>query len=89
MRRVEVVDLPALADGSQPPAGVRWRLEPDGDLNANLVSFPAGAGVGEHVNAELDVLIVAVAESERLGYLTVHRRRGRGIAIGGGEADDR
>ena len=121
MRRVEVVDLPSLAEGRQPPAGVRWRLDPDGDLNANLVSFAAGEGVGEHVNGELDVLIVGVAGagavivdgiahelrpgaailvprgarrgtragSERFAYLTVHRRRGRGIALGGGRANER
>jgi quercetin dioxygenase-like cupin family protein len=61
MRRVEAADLPTLARGDVPPAGVRWRLPAHGDLNANLVSFPAGEGVGEHVNEELDVLIVGVA----------------------------
>ena len=115
MPAIEVVDLPELAEGDSPPTGVRWRLEPDGDLNANLVSFPPGEGVGEHVNGELDVLIVGVAGagtvvvdgvahelrpgaailvprgarratragSERFSYLTVHRRRDRGIALAG------
>jgi quercetin dioxygenase-like cupin family protein len=112
---VEVADLPALAEGDVPPAGVRWRLDAGGDLNANLVSFPAGEGVGEHVNDELDVLMVGVAGagavivdgaahelrpgaailvprgarratragSGRFSYLTVHRRRSGGIALGG------
>jgi quercetin dioxygenase-like cupin family protein len=96
-------------------AGVRWHLAGDGDLNANLVSFPPGEGVGEHVNDEVDVLIVGVAGTgdvtvdghghpvwpgvavlvprgmrratrageARFSYLTVHRRRRPGIALGG------
>jgi quercetin dioxygenase-like cupin family protein len=31
------------------------------DLHINLLSFAAGTGVGEHVNAELDVLLVGIA----------------------------
>jgi quercetin dioxygenase-like cupin family protein len=44
-------------------AGVIWTLEYSGDLNANLVRFDAGGGVGEHVNEEVDVLFVGVAGS--------------------------
>ena len=40
-----------------------WTLEGSGDLNANLVRFEAGRGVGEHVNDEVDVLIVGVSGS--------------------------
>jgi hypothetical protein len=40
--------------------GVIWTLEGSGDLNANLVRFDAGGGVGEHVNDEVDVLFVGV-----------------------------
>ncbi len=40
-----------------------WALEGSGDLNANLVRFDAGGGVGEHVNEEVDVLFVGVAGS--------------------------
>ena len=43
--------------------GVVWTLEGSGDLNANLVRFEAGRGVGEHVNDEVDVLIVGVSGS--------------------------
>ena len=41
--------------------GAIWALEGSGDLNANLVRFDAGGGVGEHVNQEVDVLFVGVA----------------------------
>jgi quercetin dioxygenase-like cupin family protein len=43
--------------------GVIWALEASGDLNANLVRFDAGGGVGEHANDEVDVLFVGVAGS--------------------------
>ena len=53
--------------------GVLWTLEGSEDLNANLVRFPAGEGVGEHVNGEVDVLFVGVTGTGRvsvdgLGY---------------------
>jgi quercetin dioxygenase-like cupin family protein len=58
----ETADLAALAGaGDGVRAGVRWHLSGTGDLNANLVSFPAGEGVDEHVNRLLDVLIVGIA----------------------------
>jgi quercetin dioxygenase-like cupin family protein len=44
-------------------AGVIWALEYNADLNANLVHFDAGGGVGEHVSDEVDVLFVGVAGS--------------------------
>src|SRR3712207_9181576 len=43
--------------------GVIWALRGSGDLNANLVRFDAGGGVGEHVNDEVDVVFVGVAGS--------------------------
>ncbi len=49
------------SDGER--VGVIWTLEHGGDLNANLVRFDAGGGVGEHVNEEVDVLFVGVAGS--------------------------
>ena len=48
--------------------GVVWTLEGSGDLNANLVRFPAGEGVGEHVNDEVDVIFVGVSGS---GFVSV------------------
>ena len=60
-RPPQAADLPALAAAEGGPVrGVRWALVPDGALNANLVEFPAGEGVGEHVNDEVDVLIAGV-----------------------------
>src|SRR5829696_10164564 len=60
MRRTTVVDLfEELATG--PRAGVVWTLEQGHDINVNLVRFPAGRGVGEHVNEEVDVLIIGVS----------------------------
>lgn len=50
----EPVDLTS-GDGR----AVLWGEE-SSDLNVNLVSWPEGDGVGEHVNAEVDVLIVVV-----------------------------
>jgi mannose-6-phosphate isomerase-like protein (cupin superfamily) len=40
--------------------GAVWSQE-SVDLNVNLVLFHAGEGVEEHVNAEVDVLLVGVA----------------------------
>ncbi|CAN5856831.1 hypothetical protein BH23ACT11_BH23ACT11_04670 [soil metagenome] len=40
--------------------GTVWTLEESEDLNANLVRFPSGDGVGEHVNDEVDVVMVGV-----------------------------
>jgi quercetin dioxygenase-like cupin family protein len=55
------VDLNALsADGRE---GAIWTLKGSGDLNANLVGFDRGGGVGEHVNEEVDVLFVGVGGS--------------------------
>lgn len=43
--------------------GVIWTLRASEDLNANLVRFGLGQGVGEHVNDEVDVIIVGVSGS--------------------------
>ncbi len=52
-----------LAEGAG--RAVLWGLATD-DLNVNLVAWPAGEGVGAHVNDARDVLLVVVA-----GALTV------------------
>jgi quercetin dioxygenase-like cupin family protein len=43
--------------------GVVWTLGAGEDLNANLVRFGAGRGVGEHANEEVDVVFVGVSGS--------------------------
>jgi mannose-6-phosphate isomerase-like protein (cupin superfamily) len=43
--------------------GVLWTLEGSEDLNANLVRFEAGEGVGIHANDEVDVVFVGVSGS--------------------------
>jgi quercetin dioxygenase-like cupin family protein len=57
------MDLNALAAAAGGRAGVIWTLEGSGDLNANLVRFEAGGGVGDHVNDEVDVIFLGVAGS--------------------------
>jgi quercetin dioxygenase-like cupin family protein len=57
------VNLGEIAGSASGREGVVWTLEGSGDLNANLVRFEAGRGVGEHVNDEVDVLIVGVSGS--------------------------
>jgi quercetin dioxygenase-like cupin family protein len=57
------MDLNELAAAAGGRAGVIWALEGSDDLNANLVRFDAGGGVGEHVNEELDVVFVGVGGS--------------------------
>jgi mannose-6-phosphate isomerase-like protein (cupin superfamily) len=62
MRRTTIVDLyEALA--TEERAGVIWSLEQGDDFNVNLVRFPTGRGVSEHVNEEVDVLVVGVSGS--------------------------
>jgi quercetin dioxygenase-like cupin family protein len=43
--------------------GVIWSLQESRDLNVNLVQFAEGEGVGDHVNDEVDVLLVGVSGS--------------------------
>jgi quercetin dioxygenase-like cupin family protein len=43
--------------------GVVWTLRAGEDLNANLVRFADGGGVGEHVNDEVGVILVGVCGS--------------------------
>ena len=60
-----VVDLVARGSSAVAP-GAAWTYQSD-DLNANLLVFPAGDGVAEHVNAEVDVLLVGVAGAGIVG----------------------
>lgn len=54
-----VVDLAELAQ-SDLDRTLAWSLQSE-DLNVNLLVFGRGGRVEEHVNAEVDVLLVAIA----------------------------
>lgn len=56
-------DLEAVAASTAGREGVVWSLQAGSDLNANVVRFGAGRGVGEHVNDEVDVVFVGVSGS--------------------------
>jgi len=56
------VDLAGIASTERGP-GVVWTQEGSEDLNANLVRFEAGEGVGIHANDEVDVVFVGVSGS--------------------------
>jgi quercetin dioxygenase-like cupin family protein len=49
---------PLLAEAGN---GVHWTLEPDGDLNANLVRLDPGEEIPTHRNDEVDVLVLGLA----------------------------
>jgi quercetin dioxygenase-like cupin family protein len=80
----DVVDLAALARAAIPP-GPAWTHRSD-DLNVNLVVFPAGEGVAEHVNAEVDVLLVGIAGAGLVAIDGLPRvlRAGQAIVIAKG-----
>ena len=57
----QVVDMEALAGAAaeEGMAGPLWSVS-TADLNANVLRFAAGDGVPEHVNTEVDVLMLVV-----------------------------
>jgi quercetin dioxygenase-like cupin family protein len=61
-----VVSLPEIAEAVR-RSGPAWTGASD-DLNVNLLVFTPGDGVGEHVNAEVDVLMIGISGS---GTLTI------------------
>lgn len=61
--RKRLVDLVETAARAGDRSGVVWTLEESSDLNANLVRFGAGRGVGEHVNDEVEIVFVGVSGS--------------------------
>jgi len=61
------VKLGEIAGSATGREGAIWTLEASRDLNANLVRFGAGAGVGEHVNDDVDVLVVVVSGTGLVG----------------------
>jgi hypothetical protein len=56
----QVVDLAEIASAER-GLGVLWTQEGSEDLNANLVRFEVGEGVGIHTNNELDVVFVGIS----------------------------
>ncbi|HKH12148.1 MAG TPA: cupin domain-containing protein [Rubrobacter sp.] len=77
---VEAVDLAAIS-ANVPGPGTVWTEREGRDLNANLVRFPRGEGVGEHVNGELDVLFVGVSGSGTLEVDGRGRNLGPGVLV--------
>lgn len=61
------MNLEEFAAGEVKRNGTVWTLEGSEDLNANLIRFTSG-GVGEHVNEEVDVIMVGIMG---LGIVTV------------------
>jgi len=61
--REDSVDLGEIAASAVGRAGAIWTLARSDELNANLVRFERDGGVGEHVNDEVDVIIVGVSGS--------------------------
>lgn len=55
----DVVDLAEIA-GHPAEIALRWALRGE-DLNLNLLAFDAGDGVQEHVNHEVEVVLVGIA----------------------------
>ena len=53
---MSVVDLTMHSTGF----GARWGTETN-DLNATLVAWPLGSGVAEHINDEVDVIMVVIS----------------------------
>ena len=61
MKAENWVNLRDVIGTSTDRTGTVWALMESGDLNANLVRFPAGRGVEGHANDEVDVLLLGVS----------------------------
>jgi quercetin dioxygenase-like cupin family protein len=55
----QMADLAALTRAAT-ASGAIWTRQSE-DLNVNLLVFASGEGVAEHVNAEVDVLLIGIA----------------------------
>jgi mannose-6-phosphate isomerase-like protein (cupin superfamily) len=62
------VNLKGVAATAGDHVGVIWTLDASSDLIANLVRSCIGQGVGEHVNKEVEVIVLGVSGS---GIVTV------------------
>jgi len=60
-----VVDLEAIAARAR-GNGVHWTLLDPSDLNVNLVRLDPNQSIAEHVNHELDVVLVVLAGAGRV-----------------------
>jgi quercetin dioxygenase-like cupin family protein len=70
--RATVVDLDVLTGTSgEGSGGAIWSLPHDGDLDGNVVWLPSGDVIEQHVNDEVDVLVVVWSGA---GELTVDGR---------------
>jgi quercetin dioxygenase-like cupin family protein len=67
----DTVNLKDAAATASDRTGVIWTLDASSDLNANLVRFGTGQGVGEHVNDEIEVMVLGVSGS---GIVTVDQK---------------
>jgi mannose-6-phosphate isomerase-like protein (cupin superfamily) len=66
----KIVDLVALVRAATPPGAI-WTRQSD-DLDINVLLFAADQGVAEHVNPEVDVLLVGIAGA---GAVTIDGER--------------
>ena len=74
--RPDVASLADFLTAADGPGPVWTRTS--GDLNVNVLAFPAGGGVPTHVNDEVDVLVVALAGEGNLTIGSERRRLGPG-----------
>jgi len=86
---------PAVVDLAprEPGSGPRWGMQSE-ELNATLLTWPAGHEIAEHVNDEREVMLVVLAGSARVTVdgvahdvsaeqlLLVPRGSARAIAVG-------
>ena len=64
------VNLKDIAVPADDRVGVIWTLDTSSELNANLVRFGTGQGIEEHVNDEVEVIVLGVSGS---GIVAVDR----------------
>jgi quercetin dioxygenase-like cupin family protein len=75
------MDLAVMAAAAGEQTGVIWTLRESSDLNANLVRFEAGEGVGEHINDEVDVIFVGVSGTGSVRTNGEERRLSAGTLV--------
>lgn len=77
----ETVNLDEVAASAGVRTGTIWTLKESDDMNANLVRFDTGQGVGNHINDEVDVLIVGVSGSGIVQVDDEEHALGAGILV--------